>query len=492
MVSGKFHIGLLLFLWLGLNSAVSLAASLHIEVEQHRLELGQPIWLTLRSDQTAVSLATLDFSAWKKRVAFPRAYYVNRNRDNTAQTLRLRVYAYHTGNLVLPALQFMQHTTAPLHFTIVPARDPVTHAPMDFGCQVSTQQPWQQQQVVVGCRLRLHDAHALLTQPTAQQHGFRFYPMQVEKRVEGRGATAQTRYRLGWVVFAVRAGKQVLTLPPIEYVRDGVVTRRFYLDPQQLQLQVKALPSWLPGTIPVGQIGPVHYGLAYGWLSTGVLSQMQLRVQLNGVAPSLVPDYPALLHGSHVFMFYRARQRNQARVESTGIQYLLDDRIPLVAHHVGIYRLPDLRLQYFDPVRGTLQTRLLHGGTIVVVNSWIKLILGLLCVVALVWLGHRVGRFLVRYWRRFRHYQQALAILERPVSLDSIRHGMRVMAMAEGGRANMSWLQWQDYMRDKSALAESLPVTQLNAAVYGHGSVDLERCVDHLCSLCRQRRRAIS
>lgn len=473
-----------------LVSAASAAAQLQVQAEQHRLELGQPIWLTLRSDQAAVSLNTLDFKAWRQKVALPRAIYVNRNRDNTTQTLRLRLYPYHTGKLVLPALHFQHHTTAPLRFTILPARDPVTHRPMRFACKVSGRHVWQEQQVIVHCQLKLHDAFALLTQAHSRQTGFRLLPMQIQKQTTGHGQSAQTHYQAGWAVYAEHPGKQVVRLPPIEYVRDGVVTRRFYHEP--LHLLVRALPAWLPGTIPVGQVVSARYHLAHSWLSTSVLSQLRLRVQLSGVAPSNVPDYAAQLHSNQPFRFYRARQQHHTRVSATGVQYDQDDTLPLVAHHFGLYRLPDLRLQYFNPVRGTLETRLLRGGMVVVVNGWIKTVFGLLCAGLLVWLGRRTWFYGARYWRRFRGYQQALAILDGPATYDVLQRGMRRMALAEGWRANLSLLQWQACMRRTTSLVEAFPVTQLTAAVYGDGSVDLGMCVDRLRRICRRRRLAFS
>lgn len=480
----------LLLLCLLLNGATSIASQLQVKVERQRVELGRPIWLTLRSDQTAVSLNSLDFSRWRQRVAFPETYYVNINRDNTVQTLRLRLYPYRVGRFVLPALHFLHHSTAPLHFTVLPARDPVTKAPMDFICKESNLRPWQQQQLIVDCQLRLHDAFALLTQSAMRHDGLHMLPMQIQRHSSGHGQAAHTRYRLGWVVFAARAGKQILRLPSIEYVRDGVVTRRFYIKP--LHLDVRALPAWLPGTIPVGRPGSVQYRLSQSWLSTGVLSQLQLRVQLHGVAPILVPDYSRQLYSDRQFMFYRAQQHDHTHVLVSGVDHLLDISIPLVAQHIGYYRLPDLRLQYFDPLRGTLETRLIRGHTVVVVNGWIKLILGVLFIGLLLWLGRRAWMYGIRYWRRFRYYQQALAIFALAPSQEGIRKGMRKMALAEGGHENLSLLQWQSYMRTKSELVSALPLLQFTAAVYGGGVVDFDDYVKRLQRICRQRRLALT
>ncbi|MEJ2450442.1 MAG: hypothetical protein P8047_07180 [Gammaproteobacteria bacterium] len=490
MVSLQSGLRSLLLLCLVVLSQIATAAVLEIKAERHQLELGQPIWLTLRSDQTAVSLDTLDFDRWRHQVALPRVYDANLSRDGSAQVLRLRVYPLHAGTLILPGLSFLQYKTPVLRFTILPARDPVTHAPMAFACKVSTRQPWQQQQVIVACHLNLHDHYALFAQPHRQQQDIVLLPMQVHKQRITQAKIALTRYQLGWVVVPSRSGKQSLQLPPIEYVRDGVVVRRFYLPP--LELKIRALPAWLPGTIPIGQLKLRAYGLSQSWLNSSVLSRLQLKLQLSGVAPALVPDYAGQLHSDRQFAFYQAQRHSLMRVNATGLQHELDYSVPVRAKHIGIYRLPDLRLQYFDPASGTLESKILRGPRIVIINGWLQLLFAVLVL----WLGFVLGRrgliFASRYWQRFHAYQQALQQLRQTDSLAGIRRAMQTMARAEGWNENLSYLQWQARMQAKTMRVEVLPVDELNAAAYGHAAIDTVQVVRDLMDICRQRRLAFS
>lgn len=466
------------------------ATALQIKAARHQLELGQPIWLTLTSDQTAVSLASLDFSPWRHQVVLPRAYDVNLANDDRMQVLRLRVYPLHTGRLILPGLHFLQEITPDLRFTIAPARDANTQMPMHFMYQVSTLQPWQQQQVVVSCHLTLPDQYAVFTQPTAKIDGVQLLPMQVQKQEITQAGRKLTRYTLGWVMLPSRAGKLPVQLPPIQYVQDGVVTRRFYVPP--LALSVRPLPAWLPGTIPVGRVRLRHYRLSQSWLSTAVLSQLHLQLRVDGVASALMPNYARQLRSGRQLQFYSAQEHTITTLNATGLHHDLHYTIPLVAKHIGLYRLPEIRLQYFDPDSGTLKTRRLAGQTVMIVNAWLISLLLAVVVWLVIWQGRKLLRYSIRYWQRYRIYQLALRQLQQSNSLIAIRHAMQTMARAEGWHINLSYLQWQARMQTRTALAENLAITELNAADYGGGELNVSAVITDLMQICRQRRLAFS
>jgi hypothetical protein len=470
------------------------AAGLTLTLEHEQVELGHPIWLTIRSEQTAVSLSTLDFSAWQGKVVLPRSYDLNLGEDNRSQTLRLRLYPLHTGRLSLPGLRFMQQRTSALEVNVVAARDEKTHTPIDFQYQVSTLTPWQQQQVIVACSITVNDSHAVFNQAsdavnvnTSEVH---LLPMQVQRAAIRQDGKARTRYQLGWVVQALRAGKLHVQLPPLQYVRDGVVTRQFYVAP--FELNVQAMPAWLPGTIPVGQVRVTQYTLAQRWLTSSVLSHLQLQLQLDGVAADLIPAYALQLHSDRHLQYYAAQQTLRTRVDHTGIHQQLAYDIPLVAKHIGIVHLPDLRLQYFDPHSGTLKTATVHGAALIVLNRGLQGVLLLVLVALLFWLLRTLWRVWLRSWQRYQTYQLALRQLLTTNSLAAIRQVMQTMAQAEGWTRNFTFVQWQGHMQRLTPTAQALAVTGLNAARYGRGEIDLAEVVQVLTRICRQRRFAFA
>jgi hypothetical protein len=476
---------MVLLLCLLLTTPWVTAAVLQITVENNEVELGQPVWLTLRSDQTAVSLNTLDLSAWQDQVVLPRAFDANLGADKHQQTLRLHVYPLHKGQLTLPGLHFLYHTTPPLRINVVAAQDSKRHTPIDFDYQVSTTTPWQQQQVIVACRVTLDNAYAVFKQAAGNPKGVQVLPMR--QRAIAQAGT--TQYQLGWVLVPARAGKLHVRLPPIQYVRDGVVTHQFYVPP--LHLVVQARPAWLPGTIPVGRVQVTDYALARSWLTTSVLSQLRLQLRVDGMAAAVIPDYAQQLHSGADLQYYAAQRKILTTIDHAGIQHDLRYAIPLVAKHIGIYRLPDLRLQYFDPGSGRLTTTHIPGPAVVIVNVWLQGLFLLLLLAGLLWLLRRLLRWWLNYWRRYRAYQTALQLLPQSQSVSAIRRVMQIMAQAEGESANFSYWQWQSRMAVLTSLAQHVPVTALNAACYGRAELEFAPLLQVLTRICRQRRLAV-
>lgn len=466
------------------------ASDMHITLERTTVELGHPIWLTITSDQTAVSLNRLDFTPWQGKVVLPRSYDVNLIDNNQRQSLRLRVYPMHKGQLTLPGLHFLYHTTAPLTIQVIAAQDPKQHSPIDFEYHISTNKPWQQQQVIVACTITMQDHYAVFTQPLLDRRSdLQVLPMQVQHQLHSQAGRRHTVYKLGWIVTPTLAGKRHLQLPPIQYVRDGVVSHRFYVPP--LTLAVQARPAWLPGTIPVGKVRVIHYGIAGSWLNSDVLAHVHLQLQLDGMQSDMIPAYALQLHSDRQLRFYAAQRQLQTVIDHAGIQHRLTDDIPVVAKHIGMYRLPPLRVQYFDPASGTLKTSTVPGPSVIVLNGWIKGALLLLLAALLLWLLRVTLRYLARAWRRYQTYQLALRQLQQTDSLFALKLAMQTMAQAEGWSRNLTYRQWQTRMQGVTPLAQQLVTEKLNAAGYGQAELDMTPVVQMLMRIGRQRRFAL-
>jgi hypothetical protein len=465
------------------------AAALQVSVLSPQVELGKPVWVTLHSNQTKVSLDTLDIRPWQRDFVLARERELVLADDNRSQRLRLQLFPLHQGQFELPALSFLTQHSSAIAIEVSAARDAKTQAPIDFACKLPSLRPWQQQAVNVACTITTANAYAVFNLPRDNVNGVQLLPMQQQQYAVHETLEAQTRYQLGWVLLPEHAGEVQVQLPPIQYVRDGVVTHQFYVPP--LALQVQALPAWLPGTIPVGRVSVDAYRLTQAWLSTSVLSRLQLRLQLTGVAPPLIPDYPQQLHSDRAMQFYAPQRQLHTRIDSHGLQHQLMYDIPVVARQLGRYRLPDLRVQYFDPDSGTLKTRVIHGQSVLVLNGAVKVLVLLMLAVALAWAAHRLGRWLLRYWRRAQTYRLALQQLTQPASLPTIRAVMQTMARAEGWSMNLSYLQWQRRMQAVTPLASQLAVQRLNAASYARQEIALTAVVQVLTRLCRTRRFAL-
>ena len=481
------RVSLSLYLWLVAQSVS--AVGLQITAMSQTVELGKPVWLTLTSDQTTVSLNTIDFSPWQRDFVLPRQSDLSISDDNRSQRLRMQLFPLRKGRLNLPPLSFLNQQTKAMPIEVIAARDAKSHSPIEFDCQQSSSTPWQQQQVIVACNVITRDAYVVFAQPSDRIIGAQLTPMQVQQRQVHADGEVQTRYQLGWVLIPSRAGEMQVQLPPIQYLRDGVVTHQFYAAP--LNLQVQALPAWLPGTIPVGTLALTRYRLPQWWLSTSVLSHVQLQLQLAGMAADAIPAYAQQLRSDNAVQYYSAQQNLLTTIDSQGIHHRLNYDIPVVAKHIGIYRLPGLRLQYFDPDTGKLVTTEIRGPSLFILNGWLKSLLLILGTVILAWVGRSLLQWWLRQWRRYQAYRLLLQVLPQTDSLPAIRHIMHSMAQAEGWSTNLSYLQWQRRMQAVAPIARMLAVNSLNAASYAHAEISLTPIVQVLTRICRARRFAV-
>jgi hypothetical protein len=175
-------------------------------------------------------------------------------------------------------------------------------------------------------------------------------------------------------------------------------------------------------------------------------------------------------------------------IDRQGIGHQLHYDIPAVAKHIGFYRLPDLRLQYFDPVNGTLKTKRVAGGSVVILNAWLKALILICLLMLMAWLLRTLTRWLVWYWRRYQTYRQALQRLPQIDTLPAIQQVMQSMAHAEGWPTNLTYRQWQARMQAVSPTAKQLAVSDLYAASYGRSEIKIVPVVQLLMRICRQRR----
>lgn len=489
MVSMGKALRLLFIVGVWLYAQLVSAAALQITVESTTVELGKPIWLTVTSDQTTQSLDTLDLSPWQNDFVLPRQKNVIFDEDGKSQRLSLKMYPRRKGILKLPALWFLNEQTGAINITVNDAVDPKTKSPIDFRYRISTTSPWQKQQVSIVCMVTTRDEHVVFESSDSNLSGAELIPMRIESAPVYHELQLHTRYTLGWVLIPSRSGQQQLQLPPIQYLRDGIVTHQFYLPP--LMLDVQPLPAWLPATIPVGTVNVTGYSLPQTFLSTSVLSQSRLQLRLDAVAPESVPAYQQQLRSDSTLQFYAAQQQLVTTIDSNGIAHLLTYDIPLIAKRLGIYRLPNLRLQYFEPESGTLKTVQIPGPSVVILNVWIKLFLLLIMSVSAVWLLRLLQRWGVRYWQRYQTYRQALWRLRESVSVSAIKQIMQAMSAAEGWPANLTYRQWQTRMQAVAPMALELPVHKLYAASYGRRQLETAPIVEQLMRICKRRRLAL-
>jgi len=206
-------------------------------------ELGRPFTVQLWYRGPA-DLDRIVTTPWQRDFAVDQGYAV---RDNDDQRLRLRLTPRRSGQLSLPPLRLGGAQSDALPLTVGPAIE--AGETLQPHWSLSASQPWQRQELLAELWLDMATTEVRLELGKLQPSGFAVQALPVTQTTQPDG---RRRYHYRWLLRPQQAGQRPLTAPVLHYVRDGVPLRRFHFP--DTAMTVRALPSYVPPTVPVGRI----------------------------------------------------------------------------------------------------------------------------------------------------------------------------------------------------------------------------------------------
>jgi hypothetical protein len=294
-----------------------------------------------------------------------------------------------------------------------------------------------------------------------------------------------------------------LQLPPLDYRVDGVVTHRFY--PPRIDLRVRALPAFVPPTMPVGRLELETSAPDRWFLIDRELAFLTLRVRQEGPPGQRPWQLLRQLQSDSALSFYPAREvASEMAGEETGdvsgestepagygsgrpVETVY--QVPFAPRVTGMVSLPSLRLQYFDPTSGRIRTRTHPLGRLLVVSAWMRYAVpGVLLVVFAL-----LARWLVRAarirWRSFRACASALRMLRQARTPEAARDGLMRIAAGESWPANLTLVGWLDHwgVRYPAPAWVSDAVHGLQECLYGRAPGRFAEIRPQLIRICYLR-----
>ncbi|MCK4708847.1 MAG: BatD family protein [Gammaproteobacteria bacterium] len=263
---------------------------LSVSISNTDKQWGQFLRVTLRY-HGAEMLEGIDLQSWRQYVAvsFDDEYIDEDDNGNPIQVLQLRLHPRKTGRFQLPSLKLGKSHSQAIDINI--SQPIVKNAAIKLDWQISTSSPWQREAVLIRVQLQTNDyaAHIKLDPPEHKQ--FLSRVLKTERQVLDDGSY---RFDAGWILYPMDTGVAgdgllELDLPPVRYQIAGSDRRQFYLPLQKLQ--VKALPNYLPPTLPVGKLN-VHSQIINDKESN---KQWQLSIKTDALIPYGVPELDAHL-----------------------------------------------------------------------------------------------------------------------------------------------------------------------------------------------------
>jgi len=450
-----------------------------------QIELGKPLWLELSTNQTTPSLNTIDFNELGKQFHIDKNWPINIDPKLGRQSWRLRLYAYSTGAKTIPSLLYASLRSAALDIEIKDAIDPKTNTPIKLQTYISHDEnhpAWVREQILVRYTLLTQNAYSQFQIPNDTLPGIEIRSFALDAKPR---STQQYQYTLGWSIHALQAGMPQLSLPPLQFINDGVPTHHFYTPP--LALSIKALPIYVPATMPVGQLRvlvPDHWRFTFSQR----LAQFPLIINGRGIPFNQLPAIANEIQSTASLRTYPTRAQPEDSFTADGMMSSASYQVSYKPISQGLLSLPPIRLNYFDPNSATVKTLELESVRIVSASPWLVALLAIIVLYLVYRVGVVLFRFIKRKTRQIHYYYQALQRLPKVNSAEDIRACMTLVARAEAWPENLSVNQWLQRMSVGRSQHRQQLSEKLNRYCYqARARFDISKLQRELRELCFRR-----
>ena len=354
------------------------AAELNANVDRKELVLQEHVVFTLSlinsdirlraqgiSPNVDLSLLTKDFDIGTPNV--DNRYNIYRGQGRSTSELTVDLFPRHAGQLTIPAFSVGGLHTAPI--TIIAHPLPSGSVPDIFSkAGISASHVWQRQQIVtwldVYHRVQLKTASIgeyIETEPTAIELLEHQDLPQSERKEEVRGITYDVT-RIAWAIFPKQSGTLTIHLPDVWAVTaDG---RKLRLPQQQQHVEVKTLPVDVTADIAVGT--PILTQTAPS-PAPSINNVSTWTVTVRGpFSRFAMPDTLPLATTPDHIKVYSDHGRRDSEAVTGGLTTVVKYTLSALPQNDGNFKLPPLRIPYFNPSRGTMAIAELPGQTLTV------------------------------------------------------------------------------------------------------------------------------
>lgn len=444
---------LLCLLW---ASGAALAAPpsrpLTASLDRYASTLGEPLLLRVQGRDPTV-LENLDLSPLAGDF---EVFAVTRSDEGAGKSSRARLeatlYPLHAGSLLIPPLGAGSNASRPLRLAVQPDPD------MTVQARISPAARYERQQAMLTVEIRdradrqwsrplLPDVPGLLLRPATES-----------QREENDAAGRVTLWTFRWSLLTLHAGHYRLKLPMLDTYRLGM---RLRLPLPVAPIDVAALPSYLPVTVPVGR--PVVDTVMPPSGATGAARQVRvgrpfrwtLHVRGDGITPDALRQLLHLPQGERDGLRFYPATYALEQDRATGMSTLTVE-VTVLPLHGGVARLPTLRLPYFDPLAQRIEQVDVAATPLTVRDPFWRraallaaAVLGLLAAGGALWLAWRV-------WRGRRARRDALDRVARAADAAELARAVCRFAPVPHPTTLRQWLMRAPERRPLASLVDEL------------------------------------
>ena len=482
-----FGLLFIIFLCLPLTTHAKDSTELQVMLSNKNIELGKPLYLTLTSRQTKISLDEINLTTLATHFHIKNISNTDTYPDH--QQKRITLYPRNKGSFFIPALTFFNSTTETIPIEVVHAKDLKDNTPIGVTTSISTLAPWKKQQVLVKTEITTKASIVVFNTDNASSEHSDIVPLAISSQPITINNKEWTRHVLGWSIYPKQKGNHQLALPSINLVRDGVTTHRFY--PPLLNLEVKALPIYIPSTMPVGRLNLSVTSKATSPIILNSLGNIKIKLSGDSANATNLPSLTSQLKSSKAISVYPAEISSQHRntLQGTRIDTVYDVNFKMKQQ--GRHSFDDINLSYFDPVSGTIESRTKNIGSIYSFHPWLVNIMAILLLGLIAKLAYLLWQWGQHEWRSYINYKEALLKIRTANDSQTIKQCLSLIAKAENWPQNLTPRQWHSRSQTITAEFNLLALQQLEQMLYDNKEGDIESFKNKLIDICYQRQKPL-
>lgn len=429
--------------WLGLalSLVVMSAKADSVNLSPLQITLGEPVTLILKGHNIESDFAKFDKEKIRKQFEI---YDV----DGDSDYMRLVLYPRQAGDAHFPAIHIggLQFDGAvvrvdPNNDVTIEWQPPKNVAYMNqlqgWKVLVKTSDP------SLGVRMLLHP-HA----SDKVTHIFTEQPVGGNQRWLGN----QRMFQM--LVGSEHSGKVKVRTPIVEVQNTGNGRPWLFFDETQW-IHVKPLPSYLPVAMPIGKVSLMPSKLSF-WQVENQQLDWELTVKGENLDPNTLPDPTSQFAYNHAVEWLMPDQNKHEQWTESG---LISERLikqPLRFASLGLIRLPDIRVTYFDPASGKLVDQFISGQWVFSVPRVVYWLMNVLFYGLVVFLLLLMLWMFMDAWHKWR----LVVAIKQAKNRDEIWQALLIWTVSQFGSEvkNLSFGQWEKKIRthygDSSSLSQ--------------------------------------
>ena len=414
-----------------------------LSIDKSSGELARPMRVNLYGINIKEKISNIDLTPLKNNFGVIVDYVISDAIDprwpkKHVQILKLKLYPKKTGEIKVPQIYF--NNTGTREQTVFIQKGD-TNSPI---LNVSVKNPYEQQQFVAYITIQTPSSTSRLTiDPEHKIKNFESAPLEFTRNKTNNGLY---ELRIGWALTALKSGKVKLNFPPVEYTVSGVSRKKFFIP--EANVNIRNLPLYLPPTTPIGNVD-----IKSSISNKGILNSNELYywgIELSGDFNSSFKLPPILreVKSNSQIKFFPAITTRTFENTPHHLTSIVKYSIPFKPLKSGFLTFPLIKLQFYDPVIGKINTYTHDMNRIYVLSFFWKQTYFFLLLFIFMYLL----KLIYKKWQiyNFSKSKREDALKElQGIEVKNLKKALELLIEAEYWEKNITVTQWGKEWKNK-------------------------------------------